>query len=483
MPFSSLLENDAMEPSPDSRPQPLTIARVVFTGDVFRVAQDEQVSHQLSNVFWLHNLLAYQLTQITELLPEIRFRTHNYKNGNSLIREAYKLMDLETSSKGWQNSFWYEDFPNELIELFRTDYDSALVLAFELSPIMECILNRLGCPWINVALSPIRFLDDILLSIRLSGHFNSEPLLPFVVSQKDIRYGADYVCRWFRSKRFKTELKDTDVVFFAQSEGDRTLITSEGSFFSAEEAVARVADLVGKRRLWIKPHPYGLENPVIQIAMERLGGQLIGENAYGILSADEDIDVVTISSSVGCEAPWFGKRTHLFNDCLLRRNEQALTIRDDYCFSDFWRVLLEQTIQVSACHRTGRVDVRHPTLRQVSPSEPNVIRKQLGFWGMPADVWPEKALGLPLSKRMWRRFYGQLPAKIQACIAALVTRCRQHSQNAAQCISTILTPRGRVIVGSSRCVERVDSGAAPHARRIGHTDGIRAVLREGSNSM
>jgi hypothetical protein len=472
-----------MGPSTDNRHEPLTITRVVFTGDVFRVVEDEREPNQLANVFWLHNLIAYQLAQITELLPEIRFRTRDYKVGNSLIRKAYNLLDLETSSKGWQSVFWYEDIPSELIELFRTDYDNALVFAFELSPIMECILNRLGCPWIDVALSPIRFLDDLLLSIRLSGHFNSEPLLPFVVSKKDVKCGADYVSRWFLSKHFKTDLKDSDVVFFAQSERDRTLITLEGSFFSAEEAVARLADLVGKRRLWIKPHPYSLENPVIQMAMERVGGQLISENAYGILSANVDIDVVTISSSVGCEAPWFGKRTHLFNDCVLRRNEQALTIRDGYCFSDFWRVLLDQTVPVSAFHRTGRVDVRHPTLRQVSPSEPNIMRKQLGFWGMPGDVWPEKALALSLPKRIWRRFYGRLPARIQVSIATLVTRCRQHSQKAAQCISTILSPCGRAIVGSSRCVERVGSCGAPSARRVGLTDGIRAVLRERSNSM
>jgi hypothetical protein len=483
MPFPSLWKHDAMGPSTDNRPEPLTVTRVVFTGDVFRVVEDEREPHQLSNVFWLHNLIAYQLAQITELLPEIRFRTRDYKIGNSLIRKAYNLLDLETSSKGWQSSFWHEDIPSELIELFRTDYDNALVVAFELSPIMECILNRLGCPWIDVALSPIRFLEDILLSIRLSGHFNSEPLLPFVVSKQDIRYGADYVCRWFLSKPLKTDLRNNDVVFFAQSEGDRTLITSAGTFFSAEEAVARLADIVGKRRLWIKPHPYDLENPVIQMAMDRLGGQLISENAYGILSANVDIDVVTISSSVGCEAPWFRKRTHLFNDCVLRRNEQALTIRDGYCFSDFWRVLLEQTIPVSAFHRTGRVDVRHPILRQVSPSEPNIIRKQLGFWGMPADLWPEKVLALSLPKRMWRGFYGRLPATIQTSIAALVTRCRQHCQKAAQCISTIWSPRGRAIVASSRCVERVGSGGAPSARRVGLSDGIRVVLRERSNSM
>jgi hypothetical protein len=419
-----------MEPLPTNLPELRTITRIVFTGDVFRLAQDEQEPNQLSNVFWLHNLIAYQVAQVTELIPEICYRTRDYKLGNSLIRNAYKLLSLEPS-KGWANSFWCRDVPRDLVELFRADYDNALVFAFELSPIMECILNRLGCPWVDVAISPIRFLDDLLLSIRFSDHFKADPLLPFVVSRKDIQYGADYVGRWLRSKRFKTALNDNDVVFFAQSEGDRTLITHEGSFFSPEETVARLTDLVGKRRLWIKPHPYGLKNPVVQMAMERLGGRLIGENAYGILSSDVDIDVVTISSSVGCEAPWFTKRAQLFNDCVLRRNEEALTIRDEYCFSEFWRALLEQVVPVSVFHRIGRVDVRHPALRQVRSGEPNIIRKQLGFWGMPDDVWPENESVLPLPKRMWRPIYRRLPAKLQASLAALATRCRQHSQQAA----------------------------------------------------
>jgi hypothetical protein len=410
-----------MERSPYNLPEPRTITRIVFTGDVFRLAQDEQEPNQLANVFWLHNLIAYQVAQVTELIPEICFRTRDYKIGNSLLRNAYKLLSLE-ASEGWQKSFWRQDVPRELVELFRPDYDNALVFAFELSPIMECILNRLGCPWVDVAVSPIRFLDDLLLSIRLSDHFKSDPLSPFVVSRKAIKYGAEYVVRWFRSKGPKTALNDDDVVFFAQSERDRTLITHEGSLFSPEEAVACLTDLVGKRRLWIKPHPYGPKNPVVRMAVERLGGQLIGENAYGILSADVDIDVVTISSSVSCEAPWFAKRAHLFNDCVLRRNEKALTIRDGHCFSEFWRVLLEQIVPVSAFHGTGSVDLRHPTLRQVSPREPNVIRKQLGFWGMPGGVWVDEESALQLPKRMWRRIYRRLPAKLQASLAALTTR-------------------------------------------------------------
>jgi hypothetical protein len=419
-----------MEPSPTNLSELRTITRIVFTGDVFRLAQDEQEPNQFSNVFWLHNLVAYQVAQVTELIPEICLRTRDYKLGNSLIRNAYKLLSLEPS-KGWENSFWCQDVPPDLVELFRADYDNALVFAFELSPIMECILNRLGCPWVDVAISPVRFLDDLLLSIRFSDHFKCDPLLPFVVSMQDIKYGADYVGRRLRSKGLKTALNDNDVVFFAQSERDRTLITREGSFFSPEEAVARLTDLVGKRRLWIKPHPYGLKNPVIQMAMDRLGGQLIGENAYGILSADVDIDVVTISSSVGCEAPWFAKSAQLFNDCVLRLNEEALTIRDEYCYSEFWRALLEQVVPISVFHRRGRVDLRHPTLRQVPSGEPNIIRKQIGFWGMPGDVWPKNESALPLPKRMWRQIYRRLPAKLQASLAALATRCRQHPEQAA----------------------------------------------------
>ena len=200
-----------MEPAPTNLPELPTITRIVFTGDVFRLTQDEREPNQFSNVFWLHNLIAYQVAQVTGLIPEICFRTRDYKFGNSLIREAYKLLSLEIS-KGWENSFWRQDVPRDLVELFRTDYENALVIAFELSPIMECILNELECAWVDVAVSPIRFLDDLLLSIRLSDHFKSERLLPFVVSRKDIRYGADYVGRWLQSKEVKTALNDNDVV-------------------------------------------------------------------------------------------------------------------------------------------------------------------------------------------------------------------------------------------------------------------------------
>jgi hypothetical protein len=377
-----------MECPPNSRPDRQTITRIVFTGDVFRDLDDDREPPQLSNVFWLHNLLAYQLTQMTGLIPEICFRTRDNNIGSILITEAYKVLGLETSIKGWHRSFWCESVPGELIELFRQDYDHALVFGFELSPLMEFILNKLRCPWINVSISPLRFLSDLLLLVRFSDHFDAERVRTFAVSEKDITYAADYVRRWFAANLAKTNLKNDDVVFFAQAEGDRSLITNDGSFFSVEETVAELGDLVRKRRLWIKPHPYALQNEVVRSTIERLGGRLINENSYGILSADVDIDIVTISSSIGREAPWFNKRAQLLYDFPLSRSDTGLTILDSYCFSDFWRALLEQIMPVSSFHRSGRADVRHPALRQTQ-SKPNVLREQLGFWGMPGDLWAE----------------------------------------------------------------------------------------------
>jgi len=405
-----------MEPSLKTLPKLKGITRIVFTGDVFRIVGDEREPHQLPNVFWLHNLLSYQLTQITGLIPEICFGTRDDKSGRALITEAHKILGLRPV-KAWQNSFWHKEVPSDLIDLFRPDYDQALVLGFELSPIIESILNRMGCPWIDVAVSPIRFLDDLLLSVRLSDHFKSEPLLPFTVSQEDIACAADYVRRWFKAKNSETILKHDDVVFFGQTEGDRTLITCDGSFFSAEDTVAALADLAAKRRLWIKPHPCAPQNPVVQLAIERLGGQLIKENAYWILSADADIEVATVSSSIGHEAPWFGKRTKMFCDSLLHRMEAGLAIRDSYCFSDFWRVLLEQIMPISFFHRTQRLDIRHPALRETR-LKPNVLREQLGFWGMPPDVWAENASTCVRSEIEYARELQHARAEIAALRAS-----------------------------------------------------------------
>lgn len=370
-----------MQRFPDRPDELPTINRIVFTGDVFRVAQDEQEPSQLCNVFWLHNLVSYQLAQLTGIIPEICFRTRDSRIGYSLIRNAYKVLGLDASVNGWRSSFWYEDVPDDLVKLFRPDYENALVFAFELSPIMECILNRLACCWVDIAVSPIRFLDDLLLSVRLSSHFKSEPLLPFVVSEKDIKDAADFVSRWFRSKRCESDLKADDVVFFAQTEGDRTLITGKGNFFPVEETIAALAEVVGERRLWIKPHPYALKNRVIQRITERLGGRLIEENVYAMLSADVDINVVTIASSVGREAPWFGKRTKLFYDRVLCRTEEGLTIGDSYCFSDFWTALLKQIMPVTSLQRAGRLDVRHQALRQTGLKPNSLILESNSAFG------------------------------------------------------------------------------------------------------
>ena len=137
-----------------------------MTGDVFRTACGDP--NQLPNVRWLRGEVSRVLYELTGLWPDVRYRRNAPDDGHAVIADWYGLLGHAPSVEAWAATYGQVDPPPDLVDALRPDYDRALVIGFELSPLMRSILDRIGAPWVDVEVSPLRFLDDLALSLRCS---------------------------------------------------------------------------------------------------------------------------------------------------------------------------------------------------------------------------------------------------------------------------------------------------------------------------
>ena len=350
----------------------LGLTRVVFTGDVLRT-DNEGSPLQLGNVRWLYSHFGPTISEITGLPTSIRYRHNEEDNGRSVVQKWYGLMGHPSGEWAWAATFWTSDPPPALVSELAEDYDCALVICVEMSPILEAVLNRLGVPWIDINISPLRFLEDLLVCFRCSGHFSAIPSHDGFLQQSHINYAVQRVREYYAGRIRQGEF-DGSAIYFAQTPTDRTLIKDCG-FISDEEVVENIAASSKGCRLFVKPHPFSASNSIISACQKILGAEITDVNTYALLSSSEKFKALTISSSVAVEAAAFEKRSFSFHDKVQRWIYDGPASLHAHRSPAFWRELLAGLMPTR--------DIRREDIQM----QPNMLRRELGFFGLDQDVW------------------------------------------------------------------------------------------------
>ena len=340
----------------------MRIERIVITGDVFRTTDGDP--NQLSNVRWLRGELARLLFELTGLRPAVGCRRNAPDDGRAVIAEWYRLMGHVPSLAAWATTYSETAPPGALIEAMRPDYERALVIGFELSPLMRSVLGGIGAPWVDIGVSPIRFLEDLALSMRFSWPVDLAH--PGLLSPDHVQSAVARLRGRHRGDASAAGL-DGACVFLAQTRHDRTLI-KDGAFFPDSEAVARVAEVLDGRTLVLKPHPLAPENPILSALRQRFGARTTGANIYAILATAADARFLTISSSAGVEARLFGNRVEVFHPAAHADLAPAASLWA-HRSAAYWRAALAPLLRVKS-----DVDFEEPAI-------PDRLRRSHGAWG------------------------------------------------------------------------------------------------------
>ncbi len=340
----------------------MRIERIVITGDVFRTIDGDP--NQLSNVRWLRGELARLLYELTGLWPDVRYRRNAPEGGRAVIGEWYGLLGHAPSLEAWAATYGDTGPPGALMEAMRPDYERALVVGFELSPLMRSVLDRLGAPWVDVGVSPIRFLEDLALGLRFS--WPVDVAHPGLVGPDHVQSAIARLRARYRGDASAGDLGGTSV-FLAQTQFDRSLL-KDGAFFADSEAIARMPAALDGRALVLKPHPLAPDNPILSALRQRFSARTTAADIYAILAAATDTRFLSISSSAAIEARLFGHSVEIFH-AEAQTGHAPSTSLWAHRSASFWRAALAPLLRV----RPG-VDLEERAI-------PDRLRRSHGRWG------------------------------------------------------------------------------------------------------
>lgn len=343
----------------------LSISKILFTGDALRTQTSE--SAQLTNVEWLYRLLAQLLSNLTGAPCEIAFPLVT-----ASVRDFVALHGPAIGLENWAARFW-EPAPELLVERLANDCQDALVVLFEMPPVLQDGLDRAGIPWIDVGVSPLRFLPDWALHIRASAHFDLAAVQSFALTQHDIAAAARHVAQWYGPG----SIDSPTPVFFAQTAQDRTLI-KRGAFCGVDEVLGSIDHAPDE--LWVKPHPWQPDAPVTCALLDR-GARLAPDETYALL-ANPCVAPVTLSSSIGCEAAAFGRDPTVIHPQVQSWAYSGLDILHHALSPSFWGALLA-TSGMQICSQNGTI--------MDESWRPNRLRRTIGGQGLHLDVWEPPA--------------------------------------------------------------------------------------------
>lgn len=331
----------------------MKISRIIFSGDSFR--SEYGAADQSANVNWLAKMLGDLMGTLTSLPVEIKLPIVGTSVADLF---SYHGQYDDISAYAWASVF-NATASDKLVKIFRSDLEGALVITFEMPPLMEDALDKAQIPWIDVSISPLRFLPDWAFHIKVSRHFNLNLTLDYQLTCKLVYDYADHVKKHFA----KDQPTEPCLIFFAQTIRDRTLIYKD-RFFETDDLLPRINRLVDNREFFIKPHPWQSSSEIINALLTK-GAIITSRNTYAILSSPF-VEAFTVSSSVGREANYFNCNMKILYPDIQDWAFSGRDVLHHALNSDFWAALLN----------TGGIQTLR-SLKRNRKWRPNFLRKSI----------------------------------------------------------------------------------------------------------
>jgi len=135
------------------------------------------------------------------------------------------------------------------------------------------------------------------------------------------------------SRNYTFDDIDDAIIYIGQAPFDASLLTHDQKTLRCSDFADRIQKLSMNKRLLYKTHPFSHEfGTEEREALESITGNIVNNcnfNAYQILSAQENVELIGISSGMLQEAKWFNKRAHtLFKPFVPLSDPQDVTINN-----------------------------------------------------------------------------------------------------------------------------------------------------------
>lgn len=355
---------------------PRGAAGIGFIDDVFRHA------------YWpakefFYDLLSVPLVRIfgSPTRPSVRRQMWN----DGLLTPPSVDPAASAADSGWAEQF--EALSSERKATLKKYVDPSLTyICYEASPGLLAFLEELGITYIDVRVSPVRFLPDILIALRSNSAEINGVLSEISITKREIAREASLLAASFRHfKRYSggpdTRWRNDSIVFVGQTAIDASIVT-EGAYFDIAQIKSGLEENLKGRRIIYLRHPSASEQHIrYQLGiLQQCAAELhvSEENGYDLLCSDERLEFLGISSGLLQEAAFFGKTAYSMLPAIC-----PLAFRDE-AGSDGYHQLTFQTFvsdELWAALFLSQPSPASDTLRNIRPNELRELHNV--WWGYP----------------------------------------------------------------------------------------------------
>lgn len=325
----------------------MTVRRIVFTGDFLRPSVDKWRPTQHENIQWFAELLRVPVQMATGLPTEMVHWDNHWINQPVFDADSaaalYRALWLEPSIQSWAQLYDQAELPDYVENFLLRLFGESFVIGFEIPPYLSRFFNRHGIGHVDCALSPIRFMDDLLFSIVPSDSALREKVKQHTVPEALIRLQAGVVGSNVAKVNPKPPRPNT-LLLILQTNYDKVVI-EDGRFVTVLDHMDTLREIArGYDSVLIKQHPLEKQQAVLATLLQQLpNAHETGENFYRLVAHPNLKGVAALSSSCVYEARAFGKKGHFLMPGPAAYDGitgEGLTIGNALITPDFWRDLL-----------------------------------------------------------------------------------------------------------------------------------------------
>ena len=278
---------------------------VLVTGDLFRLVRgsaDDWTWHQETNVFWLEQILTGALGSH----PAIQVGILDHV-AIGLSRANFGPPPGILAESWWIDQITAELDPSLEVAI-RTAVAGKIVVAFEIPENMRRAIEASALALLEIEIAPIRFMNDLLLSAYSENPGISSAIDRSRVTDREVYWYAGVLRAEMGMLAAESATRlGRATLLVAQTPSDRSLV-SLNKALDLSDFVSEIKELSKENDIiLLSPHPHaggviiGIEN-----LLGTPGLRISSANSYRILAAGIVDKLVSISSSLLLEAPYFG---------------------------------------------------------------------------------------------------------------------------------------------------------------------------------
>ncbi len=263
---------------------------------------------------FFYDLLRPVIASATGSEPEPSVRCRMWADGK--LEAGVRPATLEANSANlWIGEYW------ALSEEAKKEYrayisEDVLYFGYEMTPGLRGFLDESGIVYIDVRISPLRFLPDLCLAVRSNSRTINRLFGQHCIPEKDISREAAFLkasqVHLRRYSQGRNVGKEVSAYLIGQTEADASILTDRG-FAKLQDFVRDIVAFADGQTLYFIPHPYCSEENNLKVVLELRNAGLevltVRTNGYDLLSSEQRVRLIGLSSGLLQEAPYFGQES------------------------------------------------------------------------------------------------------------------------------------------------------------------------------